>query len=166
MTRALEAEGWSGSSRHHGSILMWISTQGDARPSMALIDNFVVSGSIEQVSRCIEAAQNKRESFYDNGDARDVLNRLPKGDGFKLAAGVRLAEEQPGRLAWAECWHFASFGNASPTRTTVEKYGDVDSATARVARLEAERAHQGDPPSFEISQTGVFVTYTRLVSRY
>jgi len=164
MARALEKEeGEFGPATRNGGILVWTSTQGYCR-SIALIDRFIILGSAERMQQCVEAAQGKRESLYDNADAKDVLNRLPKGDGFALAAGLRLGEDEPGRLAWTECWHFATSNSAPSRSTTVEKYGDIDSATSRISRLRSES--QGDPAGFKVSQDGLFVTYTKVTNQY
>jgi hypothetical protein len=164
MARALEADGEFAPASRLGRILVWTSIQGHENATIALIDQWIVSGPTERVQQCVEAAQGKRESLYHNRHARDVLNRLPKGDYFVLAAGLRLDEDEPGRLAWTECWHFAT-SNSSPSRsTTVEKYGNIDSATSRISRLRSES--QGDPAGFKVSQDGLFVTYTKATNRY
>jgi hypothetical protein len=164
MVRALEAKDGFGPPSRLGGILMWTSTHGSVSTSIALIDHFIVSGTTERVQQCVEAAQGKRESFYANEHARDVLNRLTKGDSLGLAAGLQAGEDRPGLLATVECFRFRTSNYAPNKHTTVEKYCDVDSATARIARLEAES--ESNPTGFKISQDGVFVTYTRVVNGY
>jgi hypothetical protein len=158
MARALEGNGEFGPAVRHGRILMWTSMH-DSSHSIALIGQLIVSGPTKRVQQCVEAAQGRRESLYDNKDARDVLNRLPNGDGFFLGTGLQVSKDRPGRLAAAECSRLPTSNHASTARTIVEKYSNVDSASARMSGLEAES--ESHPTGFKRSQNGVFVRYTR-----